>query len=147
AHCLSNCRRFAASSDQENSEGLRGVVAKVNRRSGIAINAVFARIGDDSHDACRGQVHRHAADSEMAPDAGGSADVPVREASVYHQLARGTMERLTANLASNHRQLHRLKVARRNDSALGKDGLPAGVTFFRHLEFLLILVRYAWRRD
>src|SRR5262245_14621972 len=84
AHCLSKGHRFAASSAQKNAERLRWVVAKINRWSGIAINAVFARIGDDSHDACRGQLHRQAADSETAANAGGSADVPVREAFVYH---------------------------------------------------------------
>src|SRR5262245_1869454 len=103
---------------------------------------MFASIGDDSHDAYRRPGQRPDAD-EMAPDAEGSADVPIREAAIYHQLARGTIE--PANLAANQRQLHRLKVARRNESGPRNDGFPAGVTFFHQLELLFIRVRYAWR--
>src|SRR5262249_52851034 len=98
--------------DQEHAERLRGVAAKINRRSGIAIDAAFASVRDDSHDASRRPVLKAADNSEMTSDAGGSPQITIRECTVYHQLARGTIHRLTTNFAGGQRQLYRFKVTR-----------------------------------
>src|SRR5207249_8602648 len=64
---------FGLRADQKHAERLSGVAAKINRRSGIAIDAAFASIRDYSADASRRHVRRRAANSKMTAAAGRSA--------------------------------------------------------------------------